>query len=196
MPEDRSVRVSLEGQRRAGGPAFNWVDITGVGTAIPFVSDDANLGSYPIGFSFPFYGNSFSTVRVCTNGWLSFTNSVDNDWTNQTLPTSASYPENLVAPFWDDLNFTSTGDAYTQRWPRFIVSWVNAPPHRRQFGGPYTFSDPVSSGRIDLPVPERGCAREQPDVGIQNGTRTTRCKSCSMPATCTTTSRSSARRTG
>jgi hypothetical protein len=98
-------------QQRASGPVFNWVDITGVGTPIAFTGDDQNLGPFPIGFNFSFYGNTYNSVRVCTNGWLSFT-SVATTYANTALPAASPNPENLVAPFWDDLIFTTTGDAY------------------------------------------------------------------------------------
>src|SRR5262249_40922904 len=40
-----------------GGPVFDWVDITGIGTPITFTSgDDATTTGIPIGFNFPFYG--------------------------------------------------------------------------------------------------------------------------------------------
>ena len=60
-----------------GGPIFDWVDISGIGTPIVFdptgYKDDGNVGPFPIGFSFNFYGNTFDQFRACTNGWLSFT---------------------------------------------------------------------------------------------------------------------------
>jgi hypothetical protein len=58
----------------AGGPTFDWFDISGIGTPVAGLdSDDKNFGPVPIGFSFPFYGDNFDTVNVCTNGWVSFT---------------------------------------------------------------------------------------------------------------------------
>ena len=55
------------------GPAFSWVDITTTGTLVTVSGDDATSAAIPIGFDFPFYGNTFNSLRVCTNGWLSFT---------------------------------------------------------------------------------------------------------------------------
>jgi len=47
-----------------GGPVFDWVDITGIGTPVPLpTGDDSNAPGIPIGFSFPFYGKSFGTVK-------------------------------------------------------------------------------------------------------------------------------------
>ena len=40
---------------------------------IPFTRDDQNSGPIALPFAFPFYDGVFHSVRVCTNGWLSFT---------------------------------------------------------------------------------------------------------------------------
>jgi hypothetical protein len=110
-----------------GGPGYDWVDISGVGTPGSY-GDDSNLGPFAIGFDFPFYGNLFSTLRVCSNGFLSFTSS-STAYTNQGIPTAAE-PNNLVAPFWDDLNPNNGGEIYTWQDPangRFIVQWDAVP---------------------------------------------------------------------
>ena len=109
-----------------GGPTFDWVDIRSVGTPITSLDgDDENAAGIPIGFAFPFYGNSFTTVNVTTNGWLSFT-STRTTFTNQPLPnTGTTVPENLVAPFWDDLHFRATNRAYYYNdGTKFIVQWT------------------------------------------------------------------------
>jgi hypothetical protein len=129
-----------------GGPMFDWVDLTTIGTPISLTGDDANQAGVLIGFPFPFYGNMFSTVNVCTNGWLSFTNTT-SDLANDPLP-NASAPENLLAVFWDDLNPGATQRLYTyQDGTRFILQYHQVP--RFSSGGPYTFQVILyPSGRI------------------------------------------------
>ena len=114
--------------RNAGGPAFGWVEIAGTGTQVPFNGDDQNLGPFPVGFSFPFYGTTFNSFRMCTNGWLSFTSTLTS-FSNSALPANATgVPENLVAPFWDDLTFSATGTAwYRYDGARLIVEWKAVP---------------------------------------------------------------------
>ncbi|MFH1219249.1 MAG: choice-of-anchor D domain-containing protein [Candidatus Eisenbacteria bacterium] len=92
-----------------GGPVFDWIEISGVGTPIPISGDDVNQGPYPIGFDFPFYMGSFSTFRICTNGFVTLTGSA-SPGSNLSLP-SAVAPENLLAVFWDDLVF-APGSAF------------------------------------------------------------------------------------
>jgi subtilisin family serine protease len=104
-----------------GGPAYAWIDISGTGTAIT-ASDDSNNGPYNLGFDFSYYGNTYDTVRVCSNGWLSFT-STSTAYSHQGIPNSA-VPNNLLAAFWDDLNPASSGTIYYQAMgSQFIVQF-------------------------------------------------------------------------
>lgn len=109
-----------------GGPVFSWTDISSMGTPITSLTwDDQNSGPIPIGFPLRFYGNTFTAVRVCTNGWFSFT-SFTARRDNVALPSaSASSPENLLAVFWDDLHFRGVARArYLNDGTRFIVQWT------------------------------------------------------------------------
>ncbi len=105
------------------GPNYSWVEINGVGT-VPGSADDGNYGSFPLGFDFDFYGVTYSAVRICTNGFLSFTSS-SSAYTNQGIPNGAD-PNALIAPFWDDLNPSTGGTIYyyaDAANQRFIVEW-------------------------------------------------------------------------
>ncbi|MBN1671303.1 MAG: lamin tail domain-containing protein [Kiritimatiellae bacterium] len=96
----------------AGGPGYSWIEISGTGTRITGLGDDTNVGPFPIGFSFPFYGKSFSSFRFCSNGFISFS-STSTAYSNRSLPNTSA-PENLLAACWDDLNPSSSGSAYYQ----------------------------------------------------------------------------------
>ena len=152
------------------GPAFDWVDISGIGTPVTFSNaDDGNTSAIPLGFSFPFYGNSFNTVNVCTNGWVSFT-STSTALTNNPLPSSGS-PENLLAAFWDDLDIRTLGHVYRYSdGTRFILSWVGVP--RFTSGGPYTFEIILyPTGRIVYQyLSMQGTRLNEATIGIQNAT--------------------------
>ncbi len=113
-----------------GGPTFNWVNIRGVGTQIIGLLDDNNLGPFPMGFSFPFYGNNFNQIRVASNGFVSFTSTV-SPFTNGSIP-SAAEPNNAIYPFWDDLLFSATNGStawyyYDAANSRFIVQYDSVP---------------------------------------------------------------------
>ncbi len=120
------------------GPVFDWVDITGVGTN-PGGGDDSNYGPFNLGFDFPFYGQAYSSVRVCTNGFISFTSTVAT-YTNQAIPLTDE-PNCLIAPFWDDLNLNNAGTMYyyaDTANSRFIVEWAGV-DHYNPIGNPETF---------------------------------------------------------
>ncbi len=107
---------------------YEWVEIstTGINTGISM--DDQNVGPFAFGFNFTFYDNVFTGIRVCSNGFLSFT-STSTVWTNVAIPTAAE-PNNLIALFWDDLNCTTSGEIYYLRDvanQRFIVEYDNVP---------------------------------------------------------------------
>jgi len=106
-----------------GGPTYDWLEINGLGTALS-LSDDSISSDLLLGFTFPFYGTDFTTVRVCSNGFLSFTTS-DQSYTNDPIPDTAE-PNNMIAPYWDDLNPASGGTVYyyaDAANSRFIVEW-------------------------------------------------------------------------
>ncbi|MBZ5637382.1 MAG: choice-of-anchor D domain-containing protein [Acidobacteriia bacterium] len=154
------------------GPTFSWQDISGIGTPVNFTSgtrDDGNAPGIPLGFSFPFYGGAFTTVNICTNGWLSFTNS-STSLSNSPLPGTGS-PENMLAVFWDDLDLRTSGNAYYYSdGSRFIVSYVAAPHYSS--GGPYTFEVILyPNGRIVFQYLDmQGTLLDSATIGIQNAT--------------------------
>jgi hypothetical protein len=155
------------------GTPFEWIDITGVGTPIPFTGDDQNQGPFPLPFPFTYYGKTFTEFRACTNGWISFTSN-KTTFTNTTLPNAGStVPENVLAPFWDDLTFSSAGDVYYHYdGTRFIVSYVNV-PRLGTGGGPYTFQIILyPSGTVDFQyLSMAGTRLNEATIGIQNETR-------------------------
>ncbi|MCP4312014.1 MAG: hypothetical protein GY790_12180, partial [Bacteroidetes bacterium] len=70
--------------------------------------DDGNWGAFPIGFSFDFFGNTYTDFYVTSNGLVMF-GSGSSLYVNKSIP-DASGADNYIAPFWDDLIIHSTGD--------------------------------------------------------------------------------------
>jgi hypothetical protein len=116
-------------------PIFEWVDISGIGTEIT-MGDDQNQGPFSLGFSFTFYGNPFNGIRICSNGFLSFT-SISNAYNNVQIPSTAD-PNNLLALFWDDLDPTAGGHVYYYSDTTnhcFIISYDGVPFYVTGGGG-------------------------------------------------------------
>jgi hypothetical protein len=110
-----------------GGPVFGWIDISAVGTQLS-LGDDDNQGPLPIGFSFPYYGTTYDSVRVCSNGWLSFV-SAAHSYQNMPIPDDRD-PNALVAAFWTDLDPSAAGSVVYHTLPadgQFVVSWLGVP---------------------------------------------------------------------
>jgi hypothetical protein len=116
-------------------PTYSWVEVDdrygGAGTALSLTdaSDEADktvIVNLP--FTFKYYGQSFTQICVCSNGWLAmgadqFMHTFFRNW---TIP-GALGPDRMIAPFWDDLRVNnSTGRVYTYHDAanhRFIIEW-------------------------------------------------------------------------
>jgi uncharacterized protein YjdB len=86
--------------------------ISGTGTMLPLLSDDdVTELSVPIGFTFNYCGTPYTTTSICTNGWISLSNSPAIDWTN--LPFLIDGP-GWIMPFWDDMEGLTAGSVYHQ----------------------------------------------------------------------------------
>ncbi|QEC54591.1 choice-of-anchor D domain-containing protein [Flavisolibacter ginsenosidimutans] len=138
----------------SGGPVFNWIDIRSDGTLLTPVDrqeategedekevgendeDGLSLGDdngveVPLPFNFPFFGQFKNKIVIASNGYLTF-GSTDNAFSNTTIP-NASQPNDLIAPFWDDLDPTRGGTVHYRSSPtQFIVQYTNI----RRFGNP------------------------------------------------------------
>lgn len=155
-----------------GGPVYVWNDISTTGTKLNIVSDadDANE-SFTLSFSFPFYGNSFNRVYVCSNGFITFGNGrSDNE--NILLP-NAYAPGNLIAAFWDDLYTGSTGDGdggniyYLNEADKTIIQFDNVA--RYNGSGTYTFQIVLyKTGVIEFYYKLLTGTTDNAIVGIQN----------------------------
>lgn len=153
-----------------GGPVYNWKDISSLGTPVswPGDTDDGIATGIPIGFDFSFYGNIYDALNICTNGFLSFT-STATAYNNATIPT-ADEPNNLLAVYWDDLNFEPRGACYyyTNNEDSFIVAYVGVPHYSDE--GLFTFEAILlGSGKIIFQYQEAsGVDVNQETVGIEN----------------------------
>ncbi|MCS7054599.1 MAG: S8 family serine peptidase [Thermoflexales bacterium] len=110
-----------------GNAQYQWIDATD-GTALA-LSDDAEA-NVTLPFAFTFYGISATSLRLGNNGAALFNaTSGDVPFANEPLATTSI--NNLIAPFWDDLD-DETGAVYYKTVGvapnrRFVVQWHNRP---------------------------------------------------------------------
>ena len=153
------------------GPDFQWIDVSSTGTPV-FSSpvDDSNMGPFPIGFAFSYYGNTYTDFRVCSNGFISFTSS-SAQYSNQPLPNLFA-PENMLAAFWSDLAvIPADGNVYWHSdGTRLVVQYE----HVRHLGGdgPYSFEIVLyPNGSIVYQYLSVGDGYPFNTVGFQNDAR-------------------------
>lgn len=114
-----------------GGPTFNWIDITSIGTQVTGLGDDNVVGPFNIGFEFPYYWYRVNKFWVCSNGIISF--SSDALWTSHgggSLMPQPTLPNDIVAPLGGDLN-PGLGRGEVYYWSNgvdtLIVSYIDMP---------------------------------------------------------------------
>ena len=105
------------------GPIYSWYDISSIGTNI-ILTDESMSNKIPLGFSFSYYGISYDSVRVCSNGYLDF---VDEyvEYGNYSIPNSLE-PNGIISGYWSDLNPETQGNIYyyyDSSNSRFIVQF-------------------------------------------------------------------------
>ena len=173
------VNGSGEGVMAEFGPVFvgppefqvipyDWVEISGTNNT-GITGDDQNMGPFDMGMAFPWhYGEVYSSIRVCSNGWLSFTSNNSN-YSNQQIPT-AGEPGNLVCPYWDDLYPPDGGDIwywYDEVNERFIIEFEDI-NHILGIEGYYFEAIFYPDGTIDFMYQQIGDILNSCTVGIEN----------------------------
>jgi hypothetical protein len=156
-----------------GGPVYDWIDISGIGTQITFVHNDSTAAEIPVGFDFPFYGQMRSQFIASANGWISFS-SHSGAWNNTSLPNPDA-PRDLVAGFWDDLDPLEAGDVlyWTNNVDSLIVSFLEVPHWGTTTVGTYTFQMILTAdGSMTYQYQTLVGNYESCTVGIQDGSGT------------------------
>ena len=148
-------------------PVYNWIDISGYGTDMGIISDDGNVGPFPIGFTFNLYGTDFISFRANSNGWASFSSAVSG-FSNQSIPNPAE-PNDLLAVFWDDLHPRTDGHAYyySNNADTCIIAWHNF--ERFSGDGVYTFEIILTAdGNILYQYQSLSGVLDSHTIGIEN----------------------------
>ncbi|RMH72208.1 MAG: T9SS C-terminal target domain-containing protein, partial [Gemmatimonadetes bacterium] len=123
------------------GPVFEWNDISESGTMISGLGDDTNVGPFDLGFDFEYYGQTFNSIRFCTNGFATFTSTLASFGNSCIGETDG--PENMLAPFWDDLHVRNGAGYYLADGNTFTLQWTNF--GRFSGDGDYTFQIVIKS---------------------------------------------------
>lgn len=122
---------TLTDSNEALGPDYQWQDISLDGTDLN-LTDDSYVYPIQLPFSFEFYGQSYDSLAVGSNGVIYFEDAYLG-FENTTIATTNSYGVGAyIAVYWDDLDPGSSGAVYYRidgSVPdrRLIVQWEQVP---------------------------------------------------------------------
>jgi len=110
------------------GPVYDWMEIApaqgGQGSQLNFTGDDQTL-LLTLPFIFDYYGQSYSQISLCSNGWIALGINTTTDYTNSVIPDPDGPPA-MLAPFWEDLSPQFGGSIsfyYHTAEHRFIIEF-------------------------------------------------------------------------
>ncbi len=105
---------------------YEWLDPPDNSCLLAIDRDD-DYQRVEIGFPYLFFGNAIQTVKVSSNGFLTYGTNSAFFYSNNNL-AFLNYPLDIIAPYWDDLTPAPNGKIYA--WvdeegdsKRFIVQW-------------------------------------------------------------------------
>ncbi len=119
----------------AGGPTYNWIDVSSVGANITSgLQDDNYVGPLPIGFDFTYYGNTYSQFYLGSNGIIGFSPDSMKARLRTPLPDTAA-PNDILAWLWDDLDITNANNPggqvyYYSDGSRLVIQFDNYPEYK------------------------------------------------------------------
>jgi hypothetical protein len=162
----------------AACPTFDWVELRGNGTDLALDSNDQTV-RVTLPFPVRFYGTRYTTISVCSNGWLAAGSTVARNWANRLMPTGAA-PGNMIAVNWDNLDPGLSGTVwyrYDTAGRRIIVEWDSVAYHDT-LGLCETFEVIIYDSTVTTPTRDNEIVFQyktanyygSSSVGIQNNT--------------------------
>ncbi len=104
---------------------YTWYDISGTGTEIPLENNEnVEIVFADYGFGdFEWNGEVHDRFRLCANGWITFSSSVDTSLFLPEFP-NLNEPNNIIALYATDLNQPAGGNVYVGEMDgKFIIQF-------------------------------------------------------------------------
>ena len=95
-------------------PDFEWLELAPPGPGVlvsEITNEDADTVTVVLPFTFRYYGVDYTTVGLCSNGFLELGSSTYRFGANTGIP-AAGGPQAMVAPMWTDLDPSLAGEIY------------------------------------------------------------------------------------
>ena len=131
------------------GPAYNWVDITTIGTEVTGLADDNFVGPIDMGMTFKFYWNTFDKIYIGSNGYISFSGiNIASGAAGFPVCPTADGLDGVIAPMLCDLAFGYSGSVarcfthHDAANNQFIITFDKVPfwtNNAQNFAGENTF---------------------------------------------------------
>ncbi|GAB4372237.1 MAG: hypothetical protein Kow0042_15470 [Calditrichia bacterium] len=111
-----------------GGPAFNWIDISTIGTPVSGLGDDNIVGPFNVGFPFRFYWYDVTSFYIGSNGYLRFSGGGQLSHPFTFIPNTLP-PNDLICFYTADFDPSAAGTVYywTNNVDTLIVSFDDVP---------------------------------------------------------------------
>ena len=136
-------------------PTYSWVELDprygGSGATqlniYDYSDEDDATKVVNLPFTFRYYGEEFTQISVCSNGWIAMgaDQAVHTAFRNWRIPAALG-PEAMIAPFWDDLFQISYNGSVGRIYyyhdsanHRFIVEWSRTKKYNGGIGPTETF---------------------------------------------------------
>jgi len=125
-----------DGDYAVADTTYTWLDAVTGGSLVTSLEGTSVYSAidnipFPSGFTFPYYGSSYTSFNLSVKGWLSVGAPGSGTYHNNvnTLPTTvpSSAPPNMIAPLWNE-NF-ATGSANAGVYYKqvdadtFVITW-------------------------------------------------------------------------
>ncbi|MCX6641306.1 MAG: T9SS type A sorting domain-containing protein [bacterium] len=115
-----------------GAPTYQWIETApsagGPGTVLTTLNGDDQTTGATLPFTFRYYGQNYTNISVCTNGWLAMGSTTLTAYSNANIPSTTGPPA-MIAPFWDDMHAGLGGTQictyYNNQNHLYVVEWYN-----------------------------------------------------------------------
>jgi hypothetical protein len=128
----------------------SWVQgIATEGTLLHQAMDDDASHTIQLPFNFPYYGGTKTHVKVSSNGYLTFSGDHNAYGDTDAIPSTA-LPNDMIAPYWTDLNPAAGGAIYYYNYNHLAAG---SPADRRNFDCTNTNASSRAAFRVNTTGP-------------------------------------------
>jgi hypothetical protein len=133
-----SFGYTCKDESMAGGPVFQWIDVSTSGTPVAPAFNDEEERNIFLPWNFTFYGATSNVLRISDNGAILFNQATGDVPRDNTCPLASATLNNLIAVAWDDFGAASpaptpnpaSANIYYQFLTspnRAVIQWHNVP---------------------------------------------------------------------